>query len=151
MPTTRWLRSWLPALCWAGVIWALSTSSFSAEHTASFLAPGLRWLYPAITPEQIATIHFLIRKTAHFTEYFVFSLLLFRGRRGEEEGWRWTWALSAFALAAVSAMLDEVHQSFVEGRTASVSDAVLDSAGALAAMICSWMWMRLRPRPAPHA
>src|SRR5271167_1246469 len=71
-----WLRSWWPAIVWAIAISVASTDSFSAEHTASVLEPFLRWIYPALTKAQFGVIHHLIRKSAHFTEYFVFYLLL---------------------------------------------------------------------------
>lgn len=144
MTARLWLRSWLPAVCWAALIWTFSTRYFSTDRTAAFIEPFLRWIYPAISCDQLDTIHFLIRKTAHFTEYLVFCLLLYRGLRGEGRGWRWTWALAAFAAAAGYSLLDEVHQSFVAERTASAFDSLLDSAGALTGMIVYRLWTRLR-------
>ena len=29
----RWAKAWLPAVCWAALIFSMSTDSFSAEHT----------------------------------------------------------------------------------------------------------------------
>jgi VanZ family protein len=106
---------------------------------------------PALTLEQFQPIHYVIRKTAHFTEYFVFCILLFRGVRGPRAGWRWTWALSALAIAAGYAALDEVHQAFVASRTASPWDSLLDSVGAFAASLAIFLWFRFRFRrnPAP--
>ena len=139
-----WLRAWLPAIFWAGVIWVLSTKYFSAENTGSALQTVLGRLFPSISADTLALLNHCIRKLAHFSEYFIFCLLIFRGFRGERKGWRWTWALAAFALAAGYSALDEIHQSFVEGRTASLFDSLLDSAGALAAMIIGWVWTHLR-------
>jgi VanZ family protein len=138
-----WLRSWWPALLWAGVIFAMSTDAFSADHTASVIWPILRWIYPPITDAQFGVIHFFIRKSAHFAEYFVFGLLLYRGVRGPRSGWRWTWGLSAFGLAAVYAALDEIHQAFVASRTASAYDSLLDSIGAFFAIAFLFLWFRL--------
>jgi VanZ family protein len=144
MKRLRWLRPWLPALCWAAVIWSFSTDTFSAQHTGRILEPLLRWIFPGIRREHVRAIHFLVRKSGHFIEYFVFGLLLYRGLRGEEKGWLWEWAGMALSLAAGYAVLDEVHQSFVASRTASGWDSLLDSAGALAAMMCCWAWYRWR-------
>jgi hypothetical protein len=88
-----WLWAWWPAIAWAGVIFSLSTDTFSAQHTGSILEPILRWFMPHLTDELFDTIHYGIRKSAHFTEYFVFCLLLYRGVRGGRQGWRWTWGL----------------------------------------------------------
>lgn len=144
MSKPHWLRPWLPALCWAVVIWIFSTDAFSAQHTGRILEPLLRWIYPGISREHFRLVHFLVRKSAHFIEYFVFGLLLYRGLSGQQKGWRWAGAAVAFGLAAAYAGLDEVHQSFVASRTANPWDSLLDSAGALAAMICRWVWYRWR-------
>ena len=145
--TTRvpaWLRAWWPAFLWAGIIFSMSTDTFSAEHTGSVLEPILRWLVPALTENQFSTIHYLIRKSAHFAEYFVFCLLLYRGVRGDRRGWRWTWGLAALFCAAGYSVLDEIHQAFVASRTASAYDSLLDSAGAFAAFGVLWIWFRWR-------
>ena len=83
-PTPRalgWLWAWWPAIVWSGVIFAMSTDTFSAEHTKWFFEPILRWLVPGLAQNQYDLIHHLIRKCAHFTEYFVFCLLLYRAAR----------------------------------------------------------------------
>ncbi len=139
-----WLRAWWPAVLWAGFIFTMSTDTFSAEHTGSVLEPILRWLVPSLTEAQFLAIHYFIRKSAHFTEYFIFCLLLYRGVRGDRKGWRWTWGVAALFYAAGYSVLDEFHQAFVASRTASVYDSLLDSIGALAAFGALWMWFRWR-------
>jgi VanZ family protein len=139
-----WLRAWWPALLWAGVIFSMSTDTFSSEHTASVFEPILRWMVRSLTEDQFSAIHYLIRKSAHFTEYFVFCLLLYRGVRGDRKGWRWTWGMAALCCAAGYSVLDEIHQAFVASRTASAYDSLLDSAGAFAAFGVLWMWFRWR-------
>jgi len=124
-----WLSAWWPAMAWAGVIFWLSTNMFSAKHTASVVAAVLRWFWPGVSEDRFHAIHYYIRKSAHFSEYFVFCLLIYRGVRGKRAGWRWTWALEALFFAAAYSALDEVHQAFVASRVASVYDALLDSRG----------------------
>jgi VanZ family protein len=140
----RFLRSWWPALLWAGIIFSLSTDSFSSEHTATILFPFFHWMMPSLTLGQFEPIHFVIRKSAHFTEYFVFCVLLFRGVRAGRPGWRWTWALAALSIAAGYSALDEVHQAFVASRTASPWDSLLDSVGAFVATVALFVWFRFR-------
>ena len=144
-----WLHVWWPAFLWAVVIFSASTDTFSAEHTAWVFEPILRWLVPSLTEAQFWTVHSFIRKSAHFTEYFVFCLLLYRGVRGDRKGWRWTWGLAALFCAAGYSVLDEIHQAFVASRTASAYDSQLDSIGAFTAFGVLWMWFRRR-RPAPE-
>lgn len=142
-----WLRAWWPALVWACVIFTLSTDAFSAEHTASILSPILHWLAPHLTHAQFNRIHHLIRKSAHFTEYFIFFLLLYRAFRGEGRGWRWGWGFSAWFIAAAYSCLDEVHQAFIASRTATPYDSLLDSIGAFVALVVVFLWFRVRNSP----
>lgn len=148
---SSFLRAWWPALIWAGVIFSLSTDTFSAEHTATVFWPILHWLVPSLTGAQFDVIHHLIRKSAHFTEYFIFCVLLYRGVRGQRPGWRWLWGLSAWLAAAVYSALDEIHQAFVASRTASPYDSLLDSIGALVALFVLYLYFRLRRPPAVAA
>lgn len=139
-----WLRAWWPAVAWAIVIFAMSTDSFSAERTSSIFERILSWIDPSMTASQFELIHHLIRKSAHFTEYFVFCLLLYRGVRGARAGWRWSWGMAALFLAAAYSALDEVHQAFVASRHASPYDSLIDSTGAFFAMLFLWFWFRSR-------
>jgi len=139
---TGFFRTWWPALLWAAFIFLLSTDEFSAERTSRILFPFFHWIFPSLTAEQFAPFHHLIRKSAHFTEYFIFYVLLFRGARGSRTGWRWTWGLAALSIAAGYAALDEVHQAFVASRTASPWDSLLDSVGAFAASLVLFVWYR---------
>ncbi len=140
----QFVRSWWPALLWACIIFSLSTDSFSSERTESIIYPIFRWLIPSLTLAQFEPIHYLIRKSAHFTEYFIFSLLLFRGVRSARPGFRWTWSLTALSIAAGYSALDEIHQAFVASRTASVWDSLLDSTGAFVASLAIYLWIRFR-------
>ena len=81
------LIAWLPAILWSAVIFFASTDTFSAYHTGMFIDPALRWLFPFLTDNGVDQVHFFIRKSAHFTEYFIFFLLLYRGIRAGRTGW----------------------------------------------------------------
>jgi VanZ family protein len=140
-----WLLAWWPALVWAAVIFFMSTDMFSSDHTANVIAPIFRWLLPSMSEDQFSVLHHFIRKSAHFTEYSIFGLLLYRGVRGGRKGWRWTWGLAALSMAAGYSILDEIHQAFVISRTASPYDSLLDSLGAFFAIAALWLWFRLRP------
>jgi VanZ family protein len=129
------VKNWLAAIAWAALISFLSTDSFSSGHTSRFIIPVLRWIFPSASMSTLELMHAVIRKTAHLTEYFIFSLLLLRALRGEQQGWKLRWALYAIAIAAGYAALDEFHQSFVASRTASPWDALIDTVGATVAQV----------------
>ena len=149
-PASRgWWRQtlwyWLPPLLWmAGMFW-WSTDTFAAERTGSLLWRTLRVLAPRVTDAQYALLHFVIRKSAHGTEYALLALLLLRAFRGGVAAvWHWRWATLAVLLVAAHAFLDEYHQSFTQARTASVGDSLLDIAGGLVGLFLLWL-RRRRP------
>jgi VanZ family protein len=127
----------------------MSTDTFSAQHTGSIIEPILRWLFPSFSQTRIDVIHHIIRKSAHFTEYFIFGLFIYRGVRGARKGWHWTWGLTAWAIAAGYACLDEIHQSFIASRTATPYDSLLDSVGAFFAILALYLWFRRRQPTSP--
>jgi VanZ family protein len=88
------------------------------------------WLFPNTSPETMATIHFITRKLAHFTEYAILGFLAARAFRPYCR-----WFLISVALIVVYALLDEYHQSFVPSRTASLVDSFIDMAGGITALI----------------
>ncbi len=110
----RPLLAWVPAIAWAGLIFA-----FSAQ-------PNLRFV-----PD--AGLDFLVRKAGHMGVFGILALLLWRAVAGTTAGRRpWAWAL---ALAFLYAATDELHQAFVAGRHPSAVDVGIDTAGALIAVV----------------
>jgi VanZ family protein len=114
----------MPVIVWVALLFFLSTSLFSAANTARLIEPILRWIWPAAAPATIALTHGLIRKVAHFFNYAMLFWLLIRGPMAGRP-------YAALAVCVAYAMLDEGHQVFVPGRTASLYDVALDSSGAL--------------------
>lgn len=111
-----------------------STDLMSAEHTSRFVTPFLRWLKPDVSLATIEQIHFLIRKTAHLTEYAILAVLLLRALHDKRMSFPRRAAV-VFVAAVLFALTDEYHQSFVASRTSSLGDAAIDSAGAFLGII----------------
>jgi VanZ family protein len=143
------LLSWLPVLVWASLIYGLSTSTFASPQTSRIIVPILHWLLPGASPATLEQLHEFARKCVHFVNYFVLGWLLFRALRTPHRGWALRWALWAVLIAATYACSDEYHQSFEAGRGPSAMDALLDTTGAGAAQITTWLFLRRRQRPAP--
>jgi VanZ family protein len=131
----RWLQRWWPALFWAVVISTFSTGLFTSDNTSRIIVPMLKWFFPHASQETLFLVHHFIRKMGHVTEYFILSLLILRGIRGGQSGAHLKWAITAIVMVGCYAALDEFHQSFVPGRTAAVSDVLIDTAGGIAAQI----------------
>jgi VanZ family protein len=119
-----------------GVIFWMSTGMVSPEHTAQVIIPVLNFLFPGLAPHQIEMIHGLIRKAGHVTEYFLLGILLFRAFRSNSlRNWRFRWAINAIIGVVLYAATDELHQTFVSSRTASLIDVGIDSAGGILSQI----------------
>ena len=139
----KFVKEWLPVLLWAIVIFLFSTEHFAAPQSSRILGPLLHWLFPDITAEQVSSIQFVIRKFAHWFEYFVLAVLLYRALYAESGGKSSVRpAAMTMAFALVWAITDEFHQSLVPSRTASPVDVMIDGFGAL----CGTFWMYLRHR-----
>jgi len=126
---------WLPPIVWMGFIFFLSTDTFSVRHTWSFLESFLTLLGISAGDETLLAIQLMFRKAAHLTGYAILASLFYRAvRSGRLPRWDFRTAAIAFALAAVYAISDEVHQSFTRERTASAVDVMIDCLGSLIAL-----------------
>jgi VanZ family protein len=137
----RWLKLWWPALAWGTLMSLFSTAGFGADNTSHYIIPFLKWLLPHASQPTLELLHHYIRKCAHFTEYFIFSLLILRGIRAGQKGTHLRWALVAILLVLGYAALDEFHQSFVPGRTAAVGDVMIDTFGGIMAQVAAGLVM----------
>ena len=143
--TVQVIKSWMPAVLWIGCIFLLSTGFFSADHTYRILAPILRFFMPQISAAEIITIHFLIRKAAHLTEYCIASLLLFHSFHGTMRSDKlWWWVFYSLIIIVFIAAADEYHQSFVASRTSSIIDVVIDLSGGIIGQGVSLMFYKFR-------
>jgi VanZ family protein len=134
-----------PVVAWLCFIFFASTNSFSAANTSQIIGPLLHWLFPRISEAAFDEVHFLVRKTAHFTEYALLALLTARAfRTSPRPPLSRRWWLASFALVAVVALLDEYHQTFVPSRTASIYDSFLDMTGGATALVCLALWLARR-------
>ena len=128
------------------LIFGASTGLGRPENTSRIVRPILVWLFPHISDHAIDQVHFVVRKAAHFVEYSILGLLLWRLVRLDPawESCRSWQYLTALLLAALYAASDEYHQKFVPGRNAAVSDVLLDTCGAGVGLAAVWAARRLR-------
>ena len=126
----RFLTHYLPLIIWLAFISFASSDNFNAGNTSRIIGPLVLWLFPGTSAETLATIHFITRKLAHFSEYAILGFLAARAFRPSPR-----WFLISALLVIVYALLDEYHQSFIPSRTASVFDSLIDMAGGLTALI----------------
>ncbi len=139
----RNVRYWLPVVLWGAIIFLFSTDAFSSARTSSVIGPVLRFLMPGISTDAVEAVHAVVRKFGHVAEYFILGVFLFRAFHLSLKGRRVfiSSLLAALALALYAAG-DEIHQSFVPTRTASIIDVGIDSAGGVMAQIVSVLWWK---------
>jgi VanZ family protein len=130
----RIIKYWLPVAAMLCAMYFFSTDVFSSENTRGIIEVILSW-FVQVRWSTVSEINRVVRKSAHFLEYAILALLLFRAfRAGSQVGWRIRWAIYTFAIIVVWALLDELHQSFTLSRGASIYDSMLDSSGGLFAL-----------------
>lgn len=143
-----------PVICW-GVflalwccfIWGHSLMQGPASQSESGSVYGfLMPLFGAIGLNDADTCTFIIRKTAHFSEYAVLGIgalnlvkSLFRWRGTEMR--RLQLVLCAFALVPVA---DETLQLFVPGRSGAVRDVIIDLCGYATGIIFATLVVKHR-------
>jgi VanZ family protein len=134
-----------PLLFWMFLISLASSSEFSALNTSQVFRPLILWIFPNLSEERVAAIHFFMRKLGHFSEYAVLGILAARAFSGSANAFlKQHWFQVALLLIVCYALLDEFHQSFVPNRTASIFDSAIDVAGGLAALLVFLYWRRRR-------
>ena len=79
--------------------------------------------------------HTVLRKCAHFAEYFVLGVLWLVVLRPIVLKYQ---KLVAIGLCALTASVDEVIQRFVPGRSGQLKDILLDSVGAVFGVCLMW-------------
>ena len=146
---SRW-SYWWPAVFWAACIAAFSSNWLSSSHTFGLFIRVASFLLPHLPLEELENLHAVLRKLAHFSVYFILSLLLFRAIRRGRSGWHRRWSLAALLLAMAYAGTDELHQLFTISRTGSLRDVGIDTLGALAAQFLLWRAMVRRTRSNPE-
>ena len=115
---------WLPVIFWMTLIFCFSNQANSG----------------AITEAYLGNFNVPLRKIAHLSEYLILCLLSERAFRLSGGSWQRNSLIFAVVLSGFYALTDEWHQAFVPGRSATLSDVLVDLLGALFA--CAWQVLR---------
>lgn len=120
------------------MLFIFTMSSFGSDSSnaqSSQIIQVLHQVFPNLSSRTSGldanTLAFLVRKTAHFTEYTILGVLFYlfyRQTLPQKNG------LQLFVLAILSSFLyactDEIHQLFVPGRSGQFTDILVDTLGA---------------------
>ena len=138
----------VPLLAWMAVIAVLSTDVGSSSRTTDPVIRIVhRLLFPSSPPEhvqaQFELLSWVIRKSAHLSEYAILGVLACRWLRFSFHPSQLALHLAAVSLAGSYAGLDELHQLFLPSRTGAGTDILVDLAGALVGAVL-FAWHRRR-------
>lgn len=74
---------------------------------------------------------FFVRKFAHFSLFFTLELILYLLFKNIQK---------SFVVTIIYAILDEIHQYFVPGRSCELRDMIIDITGGLFAVLIIIIW-----------
>lgn len=138
------LTVFLLLLCWMTTIFIMSAqpANESSQTSGKFVSKVIDVIYSDF--ENFSTerqgsitynVTFVVRKTAHFFEYFILGILAIIAALTFEKSNTSLKALGATLFGVFYAVSDEVHQYFVPGRACRVFDICIDSMGCICAVI----------------
>ena len=141
------------AVFWCGVIFFLSSEN-SGESSArsgriitaicETFVPGYENYTESEKNELKADLSFAVRKAAHFTAYAILGALLFQLFYLFKN--LWLRSVLAILCAFAYAASDEIHQSFVPGRSCEFRDMLIDTGGAALAVLISLLIIHLKSK-----
>jgi VanZ family protein len=139
----EFFRYWFPVGLWLVVVGLTSSSSAAGSRTLALLHWLVATFHLPLSYAQLLEIHFLIRKTGHFCNYAILSVLMFRAvRDGTRVAWRAAWMGLALLGTFLVATADEIHQYYTPGREGTWHDVALDMTGAIVAQVIVLLWAR---------
>lgn len=118
---------------WISFIFYMSTKPGDESAKTSLKIVDVIVKELRLSETQAHTTHFMVRKAAHFTEYFILSLLV---TFTYSEFYNKKLNLSFILLVCILvATCDEYLQSFIDGRGSQVRDVLIDFSGGLTQLL----------------
>ena len=130
----------LALVIWMAVMFQFSTQLWNSHNTKAILELVLSAPFLPDMTASFELLNFTLRKTAHFTEYAVLTVIAYGAAA---IGFQLAKARSlqlALAGAILFAISDEWHQRFVPGRTSTPQDVLIDIAGAAVVVLVITIW-----------
>lgn len=90
--------------------------------------------------QKIEALQFWVRKGAHFSAYCVLAIFAFLAMRSVFTVFPYIFSLIYCLLFSIS---DEIHQSFVPGRSCELRDVIIDFSGAILGTVLIILFLRI--------
>lgn len=127
--------SWVVVVLWMLLIFNLSSqvgeqsNQFSTGITI-IIVRAIEQVVPEANID-ISCLNGVIRKISHFLIYLVLGFLVMNALLKDSKPRSKYFVVLALFICALYAILDEVHQLFVQGRGANLIDAIIDTSGSI--------------------
>lgn len=132
---------WALVIIWAIVIFMFSSQTGEVSNNNNIFVVDLFKIIGINLDSYFGgMIHFIIRKLAHFSEYFIFYYLLYNAL-SEDISHR-SALITSLVIVFVYACSDEMHQAFVPGRGPKLGDVLVDTGGGLLCMLLKSLWKK---------
>lgn len=130
----------IAAILWMAIIFILSSeggelSADTSSDVSAIVYKILKFIIPtiSISMKQFSIKYVpLIRKIAHFTEFFILGILIYFFIKDLLSK---KMIIVTSIICFIYAISDELHQYFVPGRYCSFKDVLIDTSGALLGII----------------
>lgn len=114
----------LLVLLWMIFIFVMSSfDATSSSNQSNFIVDIITSI---INIKDTGLLSLIIRKLAHFTEYFILGILVINFITRYDKK-----IIIAILLCIIYASSDEIHQIFIAGRCFAIRDILIDSMGAI--------------------
>lgn len=131
------IKYYIPALIWMIFIFIMShTSGTNSSNQSNFIAE----IILKFIDINVETLTFLIRKTAHMTEYAILLLFIYYGL-SKTITYKYNLLISLLT-TFLYACSDEFHQLFIPGRSGQFKDILIDTIGSIFMIIVIYIWQR---------
>lgn len=132
---------WALVIIWAIVIFVFSSQTGEISNNNNrFIVDLFRLIGINLDSCFGGMINFVIRKLAHFLEYFIFYYLVYNALI--EYINRRSALIFSLAIVFIYACSDEIHQAFVPGRGPAIRDVLIDTGGGFLCMLLKILWKK---------
>ena len=128
------ITHWLPLIIWLSIIFIVSSIHGSKLQFLPF---------NTITQVHIAELLSYRQATFHIGEYYLLVILIYRLLRVKLNHPETFIYLLSFTTSIMYAISDEVHQYFVPGRFATLTDLIFDTSGIIIGLFCIYIYKKI--------
>ena len=129
---------WLLVIAWMILRFVYSSqTAVISDENSGFVIKVFKYIGIDLKSSLGDLANFIVRKSAHFTEYFILSLLVYNALR---ENCSVAKAIFfTITIVFCYACSDEIHQLFVPGREGKFRDVIIDTSGGAAGMLVVYL------------